>query len=85
MHLRSPFGAIELRLERCDRDILAHPTSEELHDVWRVAPWQLPWLFAVRCLPDALVLNNDRSANIVLTRLQAWTPDMARRSATTGT
>lgn len=71
MLLRSPFGAIELRLERCDRDMfLAHPASDEPHDAWRAAPWQLPWLFSVRCQPDALVLNSDRSADIVLARIE---------------
>lgn len=71
MQLRSPFGAVELRLERCDHDMfLAHPASAETHDAWRAAPWQLPWLFSVRCLPDALILNSDRSADIVLARVR---------------
>jgi D-aminopeptidase len=70
MRMQSPFGAVELRLERCDSDMfLAHPASAETHDAWRAAPWELPWLFSVRVLPDAIVLNSDRSADIVLHRM----------------
>ncbi|WP_156771528.1 serine hydrolase [Labrys sp. WJW] len=70
MRLLSPFGTLELRLEPCERDMfLAHPASRSTHDAWRAAPWELPWLFSVRCLPGAIVLNSDRSSDIVLHRL----------------
>ncbi|QEN86380.1 beta-lactamase family protein [Labrys sp. KNU-23] len=70
LRLSSPFGTLDLGLEPCDRDLfLAHPASRETHDAWRAAPWELPWLFSVRCLEDAIILNSDRSADIVLHRL----------------
>ncbi len=66
----SPFGSVELRLERCDGDLyLAHPASDEQHDAWRAAPWELPWLFSLRSTADAIVLNSDRSTGIVLHRV----------------
>lgn len=69
LRLSSPFGAQDLRLEPCDHDLfLAHPASRETHDAWRAAPWELPWLFSVRCAADAVILNSDRSADIVLKR-----------------
>ncbi|GLS33929.1 hypothetical protein SAMN04488498_10735 [Mesorhizobium albiziae] len=69
MQLWAPLSAAEFRLESRDRDMfLARPASAELHDAWRAAPWQLPWLFSVRCRADALILNSDRSADIVLAR-----------------
>ncbi|MGJ4859458.1 serine hydrolase domain-containing protein [Labrys sp. La1] len=70
LRLSSPFGALDLGLEPCDHDLfLTHPASRETHDAWRAAPWELPWLFSVRCLADAIILNSDRSADIVLHRL----------------
>jgi CubicO group peptidase (beta-lactamase class C family) len=70
MRSQSPFGAVELRLERCDRDLyLAHPATGEQHDAWRAAPWELPWLFGLRSTGDSIVLNSDRSAGIVLQRV----------------
>jgi CubicO group peptidase (beta-lactamase class C family) len=67
MRLTSPFGAWEAALTWCDDDmLLAHPTVTEPHDAWRIAPWVLPWLFNVRLLPDAIVLNSDRTRHLRL-------------------
>ena len=70
MRVSSPFGAAMLELESCDTDIfLAHPADRDLHDAWRIAPWVLPWLYAVRVTKDGIVFNSDRGRDVALTKI----------------
>ncbi|EKF20014.1 serine hydrolase domain-containing protein [Nitratireductor pacificus] len=67
LRLDSAGDASLLRLEHRDGTLFtAHPAETDPHDQWRFAPWVLPWLFTVRIEPDRLVINSDRTRNLVL-------------------
>ena len=64
-------GMQRVRLEAYGEDFFfAHPTSEETHDQWRACPWVLPWLFTVRFSEDSLIINSDRTKQLVFKRTQ---------------
>ncbi|WP_048645434.1 serine hydrolase domain-containing protein [Nitratireductor soli] len=72
LRLQSTDDASLLRLQHRDGTLFTvHPADSDTHDQWRFAPWVLPWLFTVRIDKDRLVINSDRTRNLVLPAAEA--------------
>ncbi|WP_114773546.1 serine hydrolase domain-containing protein [Microvirga subterranea] len=70
LRLSSDVGACKLALEKFDTDLyVAHQGYPDMHDAWRIAPWVLPWLYTVRFVEGGIVLDSDRTKNLVLSRV----------------
>jgi len=71
LSITSPEGMVRLRLDDYYGEgyFLAHPSAMEAHDQWRVCPWLLPWLFSVHIRDHELVINSDRTKNLVFEEL----------------